>query len=244
MDADGVLFPLAAAADPTANIAVEFYSAANRRCILTVNPDGVFGVDGGAGNPNEIASFICLLDLQTADGTNYFWSDVAGTYAALIGGGTQNYAAWLRSIGPLRRSRDSRTDAGDIVVQNISGNTVERDVSGALAAREFAGALAVLRIMNAETEAVKRRYDGYLGQPQIGIDTVTFRLRALNDPNRVELPVWDYAEQCQFRYKLKACGSVSALATCPKTFAACVARGVQHRFPGIPILPNTSQVTA
>jgi hypothetical protein len=242
VDGTGIPYGTAVAADPSHVNALEFYSVANMRFVLSVRPDGVFRVAGGAGNPAEAGAQIALLDIQAADGTCYYWSDVAGVYDAVIGGGTQAYKPWIRSIGPMRQSKDARTDAGDIVVQNVSGNSIERDVAAAMRDREFAGALAVLRVLDAETLEVKRQYDGYFGQPQSDQNTATFRLRALNDSNRIDVPVWDYAEQCQFRYKSKACGSVSGLPTCPKTFTACVARGVQERFPGIPVLPQTSSV--
>jgi hypothetical protein len=222
---------------------MEFYSASNQRWVLTVANGGVFGILYPPQGPALKALPIALVDVLTADGTLYYWGDVAGQYPVRVGAGPNaTYKAKVQSAGPMRRSRDTRTDAGDIVIENLSGNTIERESAAALRDHEFAGAMAVLRIMDPLTEEVLREYHGYFGQPLIEETKVTFRLRQLADPNRVDVPAYDYMAQCGWKYKSKRCGSVSAEPKCPKSYVACGVRAVQHHYPGISMVPQTSLV--
>jgi hypothetical protein len=181
---------------------------------------------------------IALLDILTDDATLYYWSSDRRTFAVALGvGPTADYKPWLKQVGPLSRSRDQRVDAGDITVQNLSGSSVERDVAAALRDREFVGALAVLRIIDDADDSVKRQYWGYLADPSPNEQEVTFRMRQLADAQRDYIPVYDLSETCQIRYKGGICLSVSGLATCPKTPAACDTRGVLHHFFGVAMQP-------
>src|SRR5690348_488583 len=80
IDNTGLLNRAAVAANPGYPNAVEFYSVLNQRFVLTVAPGGLFGVAGGAGSGAFRGSLIALLDVQTLDGTTYYWSDVNGVF--------------------------------------------------------------------------------------------------------------------------------------------------------------------
>jgi phage-related protein len=180
---------------------------------------------------------IWLLDVLTYDNTAYYFSEIAGSYAAVIGGGTQQYSAWITSAGPIKIARDTRTDAADVSIQNLSGNTIERDMWKAIANHEFEGALAILRMWLPLEDYALREFHSSMTETDSDPMQVSFRLTQLQDPNAYVAPVRVDSEQCPWRYKSALCGSTSGLATCPKTRAACVTRVAIERFGGVPYAP-------
>src|SRR5437867_3193137 len=52
---------------------------------------------------------IVLLDIQTLDGMQYFWSDYEGTYPAKIAAGNQFYNGWIKSGCNFTRTRAFRS---------------------------------------------------------------------------------------------------------------------------------------
>src|SRR4051812_3284725 len=179
---------------------------------------------------------ILLLDVETADGTLYYLTDFQGSYPMVLGaGGNAAYIPWLKRIDRFTSSRSSRTDGGDIFIQNLSGLGVVREVAAALDAHEFEGALAVLRFWKLEISAALERWDGTLGEQSAQDDEIQVHLGQLMNPNEDQVPLYSCSEQCIWRYKSPQCGSTSGLATCSKTRADCVTRGAIERFSGIPI---------
>jgi hypothetical protein len=184
---------------------------------------------------------VTLLDLQLLDGTLYYWSDLAGSYTKKLGvAGAAVYSPWLLSAGPLRLSRSLATDAGDIRVQNISGDTLKRDLANAISSREFEGAFAVLRLWSLGLSAAVLEFDAFLTEPTFDESAGSFRVLQLLDPSSVEAPARVYSEQCTWRYKSPECGSTGSAAACPKDLASCkdATRAASERFNGVPTPPT------
>lgn len=178
-----------------------------------------------------------LVDIEVRDGTRYYWSDVGGSFQKKINSpGDTTYQPWLKSAGSFRRSRSLRTDAGNLVVQNISGNSIERDVWKALKATEFEGALCVVRIWNLLLAAAEDEFHGTLSEQQAPEHEASFKLLQLMNPSEYDVPLYVVSEQCPWRYKSAQCGSTGSAATCPKDFASCIdaTRDAEERFGGVP----------
>lgn len=181
---------------------------------------------------------LVLLDVQAGDATTYYWTNQAGSYTSRITGVAQVYKAWAIGVGPLSVSATSSTDAGDLRVQNVSGNTVERDLAAVLRDHEIDGALVILRVLTPQGLETLREFHLYLSQPDVQATEMVARLLQLSDPQRVDALARDFTEQCPWRYKSAQCGSASGLTTCNKTFANCATRVATERFMGITITPS------
>lgn len=187
---------------------------------------------------------VWLLDLVTVDDTKFYFAEAEGSYPKVIDGPADGaYLPWLKSAGPLKTARDTRTDAADCVISNLSGNTIERDMWLAFKAHEFEGALAVLRLWEPLEQYALREFHCSVTEPDSDWEEFTFRLTQLQDPNAYVAPSRYYSEQCTWRYKSAPCGSTSGLATCPKTVSACAARGARERFNGIPFTTPATAFT-
>jgi hypothetical protein len=185
---------------------------------------------------------VMLLDLLLRNGTYKYWSDFAGSYPMKLGaGGDVAYSPWIKSAGPFRFSRSLRADAGDIVVQNLSGNTLEREVALAIKASEFIGALAVFRSWYPLLAESEFEFHGYLTKPVVGPTEASFRLLPLLDTNVQNVPAESYIQQCSWRFKGALCGSTGTATHCPKDFPSCEdsSRAAVERFNGTPHLPST-----
>src|SRR4051794_20015867 len=123
-----------------------------------------------------------LVDVQLRDGTIYYLSDYAGTYPMKIGaGGNVAYSPWLKSFGPYDFSRGLQTDAGEIVLQNLTGNSIERDLAKAMAAKEFECALAVIRLRHELLQTTLMEIHCTLGEQRDLGDEASFRIQQLFD---------------------------------------------------------------
>lgn len=182
---------------------------------------------------------VLLADIQTADGTNYFWTDVEGSYPSIITGATQFYTGWVKSAGPFYTSKDLSTNAGDFAVQNLSGNTINRDVSSALLAHEIEGALCIVRLWLPLFDASMMSFHGTLSEQDPKEDEATFRHLQLFDSTQYDFADDLISELCIWRYKSVMCGSTSSATVCDKLFPTCVGLGATERFSGVlTIVPN------
>lgn len=182
---------------------------------------------------------IVLVDVELRDGTRHYWSDTPGTYTKIIGSGSVAYKPWLKRGLTIRRSMSLRTDAGQIRVQNLSGNTIERDVSTLFRDAEFEGALVVIRMLEPLTLLLEEEFHGTLGEPEIGEQEVVLRCRQLLDTSQQDIPLESMSETCPWaphRFKGKECGSTGSASTCNGTFAECIdaTRDAEERFAGVP----------
>ncbi|HWR17114.1 MAG TPA: hypothetical protein VN577_19955 [Terriglobales bacterium] len=186
-----------------------------------------------------------LLDVQVADGTTYYWSDRVGAYPAVIGApATPQYAPKIKAAGPFGITRDNASDAGDVTIENLSGNTVRRYLSQEFRAREFYHALAVLRIWDSFAKASIREFHAVIKEPVVGVEEMIFRLVEISDPAQYFGPWEVTSEQCGVRYKGPFCGSASGLADCPRTMNACNTRAAVEHFNGIPFPTPESAFTS
>lgn len=179
---------------------------------------------------------IVLLDLQTADGTNYYWSDFAGSYPMRLGaGGNVAYAPWVKPGLELERTRTPRSNIGDIVVQNLSGNTIERDVMTQLVTREFEGAFCLVRLWSLALAAALDEYSGFLQDQRPGEEEFAFTLNTMIDEAGTDALDIFYQATCPWRFKSRQCGSVGSAVACNKSFTDCsdVTRAASEHFGGI-----------
>jgi hypothetical protein len=181
-----------------------------------------------------------LVDIQTRDGTTYYLADFPGTYPVKIGSGpTAVYSPWVISAGPFNLSKKLQTDAGDLVLQNLSGNTIDRDVAAAMLAHEFEGALCIIRFWHELLAVATREFHGTLGDQHDAGDSASFRFQQLFETQMREMPDDPFASQCIWQFKEGRCGSTGVATSCPKDFASCadVSRAATERFTGMPIVP-------
>jgi hypothetical protein len=182
------------------------------------------------------SQIVTLVDIQTRDGSLFYYTDYAGVYPKVLGAaGSIAYVDRVKSAGPLRYSRSLRTDGGDLVLDNVGGNTIDRYTATELKGREFEGAICVLRLWLMPLDAVIHEFHGTLTDQESDEEQATFRLRQLIDGGEYDVPTDTVSEGCTWRYKSAQCGSVNAAATCNKTFADCTVRGATERFNGVPM---------
>jgi phage-related protein len=188
---------------------------------------------------------IILLDIETGDGANFFWSDFEGSYPAVVVSGTQAYSPWVKSAGPFKRTRDLSTDTADLVVQNLSGNSISRDAASALQNHEFEGALCVVRLFHPFFFDIIDQFYYSLSEQSPAEDEVTFRLLQLFDTSLNDVAGDIQADVCTHRYKELACGSTGTATTCLKRFIDCsdASRAAVERHNAIlSIVPNATLV--
>src|SRR5215510_11728914 len=123
---------------------------------------------------------IPLLDIQTVNGFQYWWTDTdVGLYPDKFTGTMREYLPWLKSVGPFTTSRNFTTDAGDIVIQNLSGNSIRREAWFAMLNDEFEGAFAMLRMWLPQVNAPMFEFHGYLSAPKAQEEDAAFRMLQL-----------------------------------------------------------------
>jgi hypothetical protein len=185
---------------------------------------------------------ILLLDIQTLDGTQYFWSDYEGTFPAKMVGGNQFYNGWVKSGCNFTRTRDMTANAGDLLLQNLSGNTIDRDVAAAIKNHEFEGAYVITRIWVPLLDVAIDEFHCSLTEQNPKEDEAGARELQLFDPSQYVVAGDVQVETCTFRFKSAQCGSTGSATACPKRFIDCqdATRLAQERFPAIlTTVPNS-----
>jgi hypothetical protein len=145
------------------------------------------------------------------------------------------YSPWIKRAGPFRRTRDFRTDAGDLVLQNLSGNTVQRDLSKEIVTREFEGALCIVRLWSPLLQDIADEFHGYLSEQSAPEDEFSLRMLQLFDPAQYDIAEDLITDTCSFRYKSAQCGSTGSAGSCSKRFSDCIdaTRAASERFDGV-----------
>lgn len=185
---------------------------------------------------------VVLLDIQTLDGSQYFWSDFEGSYPTKFTGATQFYNGWIKSGCNFTCTRDMSSNAGDLLLQNISGNTIDRDVAAALKNHEFEGAYAVTRLWIPLLDVAIREFHCSLTEQNPKEDEAGFRELQLFDPTQYVIAGDTQTETCTWRFKSAQCGSTGSATSCAKRLVDCqdATRAAQERFNAIlTTVPNT-----
>lgn len=145
------------------------------------------------------------------------------------------YSGWIKNGFNFTRTRDLSTNAGDLVIQNLSGNTIVRDVSNALDAHEFEGALCIVRLWLPLFDQAMDEFHCSLSEPSPGEDECSFRQLTLLDPSQYFCADDPQGELCTWRFKSAQCGSTGAAATCDFKMTTCQDANhlAQERFNGI-----------
>ncbi|MBZ5531547.1 MAG: hypothetical protein LAO20_08945 [Acidobacteriia bacterium] len=175
---------------------------------------------------------VILADIQTLDGTQFFWSDMEGTYLSSLTGANQFYNGWIKGGFKFTCAKDFSTNAGDLVLQNISGNTINRDVALALQSHEFEGALCIVRLWLPLLDAVLDEFHCSMSEANPKEDEASNRLLQLFDPAQYDLAADIVSTLCILRYKSGLCGSTGSASVCNKLFATCqdANHAAQERF--------------
>jgi hypothetical protein len=185
---------------------------------------------------------VVLLDIQTLDGAQYFWSDYEGSYPTKFTGAMQFYNGWIKSGCNFTRTKDMTSNAGDLLLQNISGNTIDRDVAAALKNHEFEGAYAVTRLWIPLLDVAIDEFHCSLTEQNPKEDEAGARELQLFDPTQFVIAGDVEVETCTFRFKSLQCGSTGSATGCPKRLIDCqdATRLAQEHFPAIlTTVPNT-----
>jgi phage-related protein len=185
---------------------------------------------------------IILLDIQTLDGTQYFWSDYEGTYPTKFTGANQFYNGWIKQGCNFTRTRDMTSNAGDLLLQNLSGNTIDRDVALALKSHEFEGAYAVTRLWVPLLDAAIDEFHCSLTEQNPKEDEAGARELQLFDPAQYVVADDVQVELCTWRFKSVQCGSTGSASFCLKRLVDCqdASRAAQERFNAIlTTVPNS-----
>jgi hypothetical protein len=147
-----------------------------------------------------------LLDVQRADGTNYFWSNFEGQFLSRLTGAQQLYKPWIAQPPTIKMTRSLTADGGDFRIQNLSGNTIDREVAALFKNGEFEGAYVIYRPWYVPLDAAPFEFHGYITEQSVEADTVSMRMLQLLQPN--EIPVYDQRQTraCHWRFNSAQCG--------------------------------------
>lgn len=162
---------------------------------------------------------IHLLDVQRADGTNYFWSTHEGLFLSRLTGANAQYKPWLKGGPKLQLSRSLAADYGEFHLQNLSGNLIDREVAALLAAQEFEGAYCVYRPWFVPLDAAGFEFHGFASELELNGEEAIFRMLQLFQPN--DLAAYDVfqTQQCHWRFRSAQCGYRRGQLFVPNTVA-------------------------
>lgn len=162
---------------------------------------------------------IHLVDVQTSDGQNFFWSDVEGKFLSALTAAEEQYKPWIKTPPTIKFFRSLQADAGEFTVQNLSGNLIDREVAALIKVREFEGAYCIYRPWFMPLDAAGFEFHGFVSQQNIGPEDVTFRVLQLFQPNEVSAYEYEQTQECHFRFGSAQCGYRRGTLFVPLTMA-------------------------
>lgn len=179
-----------------------------------------------------------LLDVFDIQGNSYHWaSESVPSMAALgispiftgnppswnaqlmIEDWDDTYLNWLIADGPFQMSRSLKSDMGNFVIQNLSGNSLQRDMDQLILATAFEGALFAFREWAKDARAAEFEMHGRLSIVAVGEAVAEFMGESMfngGDYQALDL----VAETCRWRYGSTACGD-TADNPCNNTWETC-----------------------
>ena len=180
-----------------------------------------------------------LFDIQTVEGTLFYWADRALSAPAVIttSGNHQQaaYQPWIMVPPTFTFHRSMTSDTGSFTVQNVSGDTLARDFERIVRGSAMEGALFVYRYWNAAAEVADIEVHGTLSVPNVGTSTAEPSCTQLFTASADDAPAGVYSETCQLVWAEKRCGAprfVDGVAQpeCLYSYKTCQ---VPERFTGI-----------
>lgn len=185
---------------------------------------------------------VSLLEVLTSANAYYAWSDSNITSqgalpvpTTVMGVTTLNlqtpaFLPWLLSAGPFRRSSNTTTSSGQVVVQNLSGDTVRRDVSQIFSQQAMVGALVYFRAWLADCEFATYSFAGSVIGADIEADglAMTLQLEGIANWAKLDAPYKDIGVSCPLSFGSVECGSISPT-PCDNSYGTCTST---ERFQG------------
>ncbi|HEX7285680.1 MAG TPA: hypothetical protein VF532_05825 [Candidatus Angelobacter sp.] len=154
----------------------------------------------------------------------------------------QFYNGWIKGGFNFTVSKDFSTNAGDLLLQNLSGNTIDRDVALAFKSHEFEGALCIVRLWLPLLDASINEFHCSLSEQNPKEQEAGARCLQIFDPSQYALAGDIVSTLCTWRFKSLQCGSTGSASVCAKRFTDCqdATRAATERFHAVlTTLPNT-----
>lgn len=176
-----------------------------------------------------ITAPVTLVEVQTASGAAYFWSEQKATWPSLIlAGANAEYLDWLTSA-EFHILGTTETDTATLAVQNISGNTVQRDAMLAFTTTELNGALCVIRIWRGESETALLTFVGTIESVEPDESSMQISVEGFGNWSAIVAPSYNIDVTCPLTFGSVACGS-TAPTPCDQTYGTCSSI---NRFAGV-----------
>ena len=160
---------------------------------------------------------VSLLDVQTVDGSIYYWSDraIANAPAAITDDGDAalvTYLPWLMKAPTFTFYRSMQTDVGSFSLQNTSGDSMSTDFEAMTRRSALEGAFFIYRYWQAGAELAWLEVHGTLS-----VRSVPSRQNAMAELAATQLfsgqddtPSGTYSESCQLVWGEKRCGATGS----------------------------------
>jgi hypothetical protein len=205
-------------------------------------------IDAVAANP-FIARSSEMINLLTPGALAFSltdWSQFSGATVTVTPGfdaaPAQFYNGWIKGGFSFAVAKDFTTNAGDLLLQNLSGNTIDRDVALALKSHEFEGALCIVRLWLPLLDASINDFHCSLSEQNPKEQEAGVRCLQIFDPSQYSLAGDIVSTLCTWRFKSLQCGSAGSASACAKRFSDCQdpTRAATERFHAVlTTLPNT-----
>ncbi len=168
--------------------------------------------------------------------------------AALTFKGT-TYQGYLMRGTTIEQNRSLRSDVGELRLLNV-----DLVVDAVINQGNFDGALAEVKMLLIGIDEEVPLLTGLVSEIRQTEEAVELRVVSRLDPAQFPIPFRQWSDVCTFRFKDPMCGYVDGVdpndpgtglpfLLCPKTFAACLARSREERFPGfLTITPDQASV--
>jgi hypothetical protein len=171
---------------------------------------------------------VVLLEVQTAAGATYLWSEHKAEWPSLILGTPAQYLDWLMD-SLFAENGSTETDTAQFTVQNLSGNTVQRDAMMAFTTTELIGALVVARIWNGAAMTPLFTFIGSVTEVEPDENSMTLHVEGFGNWSSIQAPAYNIDVACPLNFGSVACGSTSPT-PCDQTYGNCSSI---NRFAGV-----------
>jgi hypothetical protein len=171
---------------------------------------------------------VVLLEVQTAAGVNYFWSEHKAVWPSQITGANAQFLDFLMA-SQFVEVGSTETDTATFTIQNLSGNTVLRDAMMAFSTTELIGALVVARIWNGAAMTSLCTFIGSITEVEPDETSMQIHVEGFGNWSAIQAPAWNIDVTCPLTFGSTACGSTSPT-PCDQTYGNC---SQINRFAGV-----------